>query len=87
MGHQPSYRTYVATFAKGGFTPRTARAQAAGNGAFTLRRRHGRPRLDREHREPRLQGQPGHRVQGARLPRSRCRTCGWTARTPRSPPT
>ncbi|MEJ1196391.1 MULTISPECIES: HtaA domain-containing protein [unclassified Streptomyces] len=35
-GIKQSYRTYVATFAKGGFTPADGATQAAGNGAFTF---------------------------------------------------
>ncbi|MFJ8145483.1 HtaA domain-containing protein [Streptomyces sp. NPDC096048] len=35
-GIKQSYRTYVTTFAKGGFTPADGATQAAGNGAFTF---------------------------------------------------
>ncbi|MDG9725789.1 HtaA domain-containing protein [Streptomyces sp. DH41] len=35
-GIKQSYRTYVATFAKGGFTPADGATQAADNGAFTF---------------------------------------------------
>ncbi|MFB6553713.1 HtaA domain-containing protein [Streptomyces sp. NPDC056405] len=35
-GIKQSYRTYVATFAKGSFTPADGATQAAGNGAFTF---------------------------------------------------